>query len=155
MKKEAVFSYELRTDLEKVFNKHIFVYLVPNMIRTGKKPMDFMFLYNGCHYAIECKYIHGNSINLKYDIRPHQPESLRKIIFCGGVGFFVIGFHDYKVAYACSPDGLDYLSEMCEKDSISYELFERVCSDSERIIKIRRLKIIGETRWEVEKLVKC
>ena len=153
-KPEAVFSSELRSDLEYVFGKDIFVYLIHNQIRTGKKPFDFLFLHKEKFYAIECKLIKGNSINIRNDIKSHQPEFLRKVIHCGGIGLFCVGFKKYKKAFLYTPDSLDYFVEMCKTDAIPFELFEKVCCDHpQRIICIERKKVMKYTRWEVEKIV--
>jgi penicillin-binding protein-related factor A (putative recombinase) len=158
MANEAGFSAQLRNDLSNLYNSKIFVQLIPNMIRTGKKPFDFWFLYNHHFCAVECKWVKKGEHRFAFkEIRSHQPECLKRVIDSGGGGCFCVGFNDYKASFFFTPDVLDILQEYSASDiSITYEeLYQYSQDHPDRVGTIERKKIDGFTRWEVEKLICC
>ena len=61
-----------------------------------KSPFDFMVFYNKQIYAFDAKETHGNSINIKGNLKIHQIDALRIIQEQGGIAFFLIYFTDTK-----------------------------------------------------------
>jgi penicillin-binding protein-related factor A (putative recombinase) len=147
MASEATFSFQLRKDIKNVFDEDVFVYLIHNMKNTGKKPFDFIFLYKGKMFAIECKFVKGNTFNFDNMVKPHQSPFLQEVKKAGGVGLFVICFMKYNETFILGPHKMDYLSELGKSSKIEHF---RGCSG---VVLMERKKINGRTRWEVEKLV--
>jgi penicillin-binding protein-related factor A (putative recombinase) len=146
-KHERVFSSQLRKELKQVYGEKCLVQLLPDMRRTGKKPFDFFFVLESRFYAIECKLSKGHSFNIINDIRPHQIPCLHDVEKAGGKGYFIICFQKYDIAFLCSPDWIEYTEEKLKSDSIRFDYFK------EHAVEIKRRKIEGRTRWEVEKMV--
>ena len=144
---EARFSAQLRKELSIVY-PDMWIHLIPDMMRTGKKPFDFYFLNNGLMTAIECKYIDGKSFSIN-NLQPHQPDCLRKVIQAGGKGYFVIYFARENKVLVLNPDQLDYIFEIVGKN---YFDFNEAVKYRHHMF-MHRMKINGMTRWEVEKLV--
>lgn len=144
--KEAVFSKQLRDDIQDYFDGEVDIVLIQDSYRSGKKPYDFHFLREGIFVAIELKAVNGKSIAMS-SILPHQPKSLRDKWENGGKGFFVICFSQQKTAFVMSPILWEKLAEAARDDcrvSVTYEMFEE-CSDA-----FERKKIDDETRWDIE-----
>lgn len=148
---EAGLSKELREDLQHIYNP-IHVYLLPDMRMTKKKPYDFEVLKSGIFFGIECKLCRGDTFNYKNQVKSHQPECLRNVIACGGIGMFAIGFVGRKKTVLIKPTELEYMLEKYSNDgdALKFSIFDEhpnLCTI------IRRRKIDGKTRWEVEKLI--
>lgn len=148
---ESKFSSEIRSELVEVYGDNIFVHLIPDMRRTGKKPFDSYFIYKGMFCAMEFKRIDGHTLNIRNHIREHQPGCLQKVIDVGGVGVFVICFNDYKHTFVLTPKALKIL-EVERGISIKHDFFLPHV-DIDNLVLIERKKIDGCTRWEVEKLI--
>lgn len=151
-RREAKFSKELRSELDMVYGKNVFVQLLPDMRRTGKKPFDFLILYEGRFVAVECKLMHGHTFNVENSVSPHQPACLDRVNKCKGRGIFVVGFRKHKTFFILSPYRIDYLTEKFKTDSLKFDQLMDTIDES----RIGRRKKIGDiTRWEVERLVEC
>lgn len=152
MKKEASFSYDVRGDLEERFKENIHVYLIPNMMRTGKKPYDTYFCYDGKFFAIELKSQTGKSLNFKNDIKPHQPQCLKDVQSAGGRACFLVQFkvrcERGGTAYIIDPKFVtDMLKEGIE--SISQDDLEAHAGPENRIWRIEKF----DGKWDATKII--
>ena len=151
---EAGFSAEVRKDLFELYGEDIHVNLIPDMMRTGKKPYDAYFLYKGMFCAIEFKRIDGRTFNVDNKVKPHQPECLNEINKAGGTGVFVICFNDNKMAFILGPKQLDTMVNLNGSPSLKIERFyEAIDNPDLKIDRMVRCKISCHTRWCVEEIV--
>lgn len=150
---EAALSGEVRSDLFTVFPK-IHVNLIPDMMRTGKKPYDAYFLYEGRFVALEFKLEKGGTFNFHHHIdnRPHQSECLDLVSVCGGKGYFFIAFNKHDTAFMMYPGTLASIRNLYGS-SVKYEAFKEFFSGSEAVIE--RKKFDGKKRWHVERITTC
>lgn len=150
---ERQFSAEVRKDLEDFYGEDIHVNLIPDMMRTGKKPYDFYFVYQSHFVAVECKLCEGETFNTKTEIKPHQPDSIKQVRKCGGHGIFLLCFNKHKTSFIFNGNQLDImLNEF--GTSLKYDDFEEHLL-IKNLLQMKRGKFGDITRWEVEKLTEA
>ena len=147
--KESVFSKQLRDDIKGFFEFNIHIYLIQDMMRTGKKPYDFYCLIDGKFIAFELKVENGKSFPIN-KVQPHQPAMLREVEECGGLAYFLIAFPREKRCFILSFDDWNYTSEKFLKVEVRKSIpFDYFCKNFEYF---DRKKIAGYTAWDIREL---
>jgi len=97
-------------------------------IIAPKVPCDYISLYKGRAYFLECKSLKSNATSYSFRyIRPHQLDYLQKAEKCGGKGYFLIcnRYHRNDIeAFAVHPWEIQrWMNE--GKKSITWERLRR------------------------------
>lgn len=150
-KKEAVFSKQVRDDiLALCHNSH--VYLIQDSYRTGRKPYDFYVVYGRRFYAVECKSLAGQSMNLSC-VTDRQVQSLTlayKAGSCSRSLIMVQSEYHKKVYVFTITAWKGLLAVHGNQKSIKFDRLEEEGYVS--VSPLRRIKKCGKTRWEVDEL---
>jgi len=162
MSLESTFSAQFRNDTGLVYGKDVDCMLIVDAPRSNKKDCDAIICLAGKPYAIEFKKTDGGSFAFS-QVRNNQVISLIKKEKAGYQSWIVINFHKYKTAIAIRISAwLSIVKEFeNERTSLKFEEYCDAISDIQLEDKkwaeygqiIKRKKINGKTRWEIETLI--
>jgi len=121
--------------------------MIDNRIILVKAPSDFVVVFGGRPYLIECKSQSRNlaSYSLKY-IRDHQLEYLLKVEECGGRGWFLLNDRSTNpiTAHALHPQVVDEWRRSMQ--SVKWKAIKEVG------VELPRFHVDGKARWDLHRL---
>ena len=111
---------------------------IPNVI-LPKQPGDFISLYRGTFYLLECKSMHVDRFDMS-NLREHQKEGLAQVVRAGGRGVLLFSFRRKRPVTCYAVNYFDYKALedalMKERKSIPREDIERIGLKLERIPRV-------------------
>ena len=118
---------------------------VPNVI-IPKQPGDFIALYKGTFYLLECKSMRVDRFQMSH-LLPHQREGLAQVVRAGGRGILLFSFRRKRPVTCYAVHYFDYkvLESALKKErkSIPRDALERIG------VKLERIPRIG---WDLSKI---
>lgn len=85
---------------------------------------DYNGIYRGKAIDFEAKQTQSKTAFPFKSIHPHQIKHLKKVLYHGGIGFFIIRFSFYDETYLIDAHIMIQLYENGEKQSISYQALQ-------------------------------
>jgi len=159
---ERKFSAIFRTELKNycnLFNIPVHINLLPDTIRSGKKPYDSYAVLNGNFVALEFKSY--DSLSIPIDVlKEHQVKKLKEVKNAGGSAYYIILLTRYDCVLCVSVKVMEELVKEWENDfalkSIKCEeIFEIVKRDYRKVVfTLKRHKVQGKTMWGFKKFVR-
>ena len=145
-----VFEQEISRSLRAFKNRHPNTFFwhrlsdtmsyiqVPNVIMP-KQPGDFIALYRGVFYLIECKSMHVDRFDMDH-LLPHQREGLAQVVKAGGRGVLLFSFRRKRPVSCYAIHYFDYKAVedalKQERKSIPRDALEEVGIRLERIPRV-------------------
>ena len=91
--------------------------------KTPSTP-DYNGVYRGKYIDFEAKETKNKTSFPLFMIHPHQIKHLKKVVFHGGIGFFIIRFNYHNETYLVDSKLLIDKIENIDKSSIPYSWFQ-------------------------------
>lgn len=86
---------------------------------------DYNGVYKGRYIDFEAKETKNKTSFPLFMIHPHQITHLKKVVFHGGIGFFIIRFNFHNETYLVDSSKLIEKIESTDKSSIPYAWFQK------------------------------
>ena len=114
---------------------------------------DYNGIYKGKYIDFEAKETKNKTSFPLFMIHPHQIKHLKKVVFHGGIGFFIIRFNYHNETYLIDSKLLIDKIENIDKSSIPYSWFQShgILIQEGLYPRLAYLKVLDELYFKEDK----
>ena len=119
-KEKSYYSDEVKIK----YDNHPYVAKITEAYYKTPSTTDYNGVYRGKYIDFEAKETKNKTSFPLFMIHPHQIKHLKKVVFHGGIGFFIIRFNYHNETYLVDSKMLIDKIENIDKSSIPYTWFQ-------------------------------